>query len=100
MIFSTFSFLPGDFATEILGQSATKSAVKAFALGWFSLNVDSAISSLSKPAITPIPQFCNPVDRPPAPQNKSKADNVIDETKLKFFLYQMYNRTQTFLKEL
>ena len=29
IIFSTFSFLPGDFATEILGQSATKSAVKA-----------------------------------------------------------------------
>ena len=29
IIFSTFSFLPGDFATEILGQSATKSSVKA-----------------------------------------------------------------------
>ena len=29
IIFSTFSFLPGDFATEILGQAATKSSVQA-----------------------------------------------------------------------
>ena len=29
IIFSCFSFLPGDFATEILGQSATKSSVEA-----------------------------------------------------------------------
>ena len=29
IIFSCFSFLPGDFATEILGQSATKSSVAA-----------------------------------------------------------------------
>jgi len=32
IIFSCFSFLPGDFATEILGQSATKSAVEALRL--------------------------------------------------------------------